>query len=107
MATRKVNGRASRVAPQFDSHLVIAQAEQVVTAAGAISRITQEVADGADAQLRTTDRAAAAVSQMSASLKDTATQADSVAVSAEELLSSVNEMAASIEQVTINTTTLS
>ena len=107
MGTRKLNGRASRLAPQFNSQLMLTQAEQLTAAASTISRITEDVAEGADVQVRTLERTVVGVNEMAASLKETAGQADSVAVSTEELLSSVNEMAASIEQVTANTTSLS
>src|SRR5687767_16040585 len=89
MAIRKVNGRASRVAPVFDTRFVVAQAEQVTAAAGLISRITEEVAAGSESQIRSLDSAVAGVTEVAASLKQTAGQADSVAVSAEQLLSSV------------------
>ena len=56
MATRKVNGRPARVAHTFDSRLVLSQAEQVVTTAGAIARISDEVSEGADTQVRSLDR---------------------------------------------------
>ena len=103
MATRKSNGR---VAPAFDTRLVLSQAEQVVTTAGTIARISDEVSEGTESQTRALDRALGSLNDMSASLKETAGQAESVTASAEELGSSVNEMAASIEQVTANTTSL-
>jgi hypothetical protein len=44
MAKQKINGRASRVAPTTDSSIVLSQAQQVTTAAGAFSRIAVDVA---------------------------------------------------------------
>ena len=59
-----------------------------------------EVSDGADAQMRSVDSALSGVNQLSASLKETATQAEVVTASTESLVSSINEVAASIEEVT-------
>ena len=64
MAKQKINGRASRVAPATGSRIVLAQAQQVTTAAGAISRIADEVADGAEQQIRAIDRATSGVNEM-------------------------------------------
>ena len=51
----------------------------------AIARITDEVSEGADAQVRSLDGALSGLNEMTASLKETAGQAESVAASAEEL----------------------
>src|SRR5215212_2182266 len=96
------NGRR----PTLDATLVAARTDQVEAAAHAIARISGDVSEGADSQIRSLDGTLSGLNEMVASLKETAGQADSVAASAEELLSSVNEMAASIEQVTANTVSL-
>ena len=112
MATRKTNPALVKAAAGngagggIDTQMVLSQAEQVAATAGTIARLNEEVSEGADAQLRSLDRALASVNEMAASLTQTAGQAESVSVSAEQLGSSVNEMAASIEQVTANTASL-
>ena len=83
MATRRINGRPSRVVPAFDARLAVAQAGQVTESAAAISRLTEDVSQVAETQVQTLERALGAVNQMAASLKETASQADSVSVSAE------------------------
>ena len=57
MATRKTNGRddTAHGARGSTRELVAAQAEQVAPTAGAIARITDEVAEGADTQVRSLD----------------------------------------------------
>jgi len=88
MAIHKVNGRRSRVAPaasSVDTGLVLAQAQQVTSAAGAIARISDQMAAGADEQTRALDRSLVSLNEVGSSLKDTAHQAESIAVSAEEL----------------------
>src|SRR4030095_13680577 len=105
--TRKINGRESRLAPRFDSAIVLTSARQVAAAAGTISRGSDEVFEGSEAQVRTLDRATGVLNEMAASLKETAQQATSVTTSAEELASAVAESAASVEQVTSNTAHLS
>jgi methyl-accepting chemotaxis protein len=107
MATRKINGRESRLAPRFDSAVILSSARQVAAAATTISRVSDDVFEGAEAQAGTLDRATGVLNEMAASLKETASQATSVTVSAEELASAVAETAASIEQVTSNTASLS
>jgi len=82
MATRKINGRESRLAPRFDSAVILTSARQVASAAGTISRVSDEVFEGAEAQVRTLDRATSGLNEMAASLKETAHQATSVTVSA-------------------------
>ena len=53
-------------------------AEQVATAANAIARMTDEVSDGAEAQIRSLDGALSGLNEMAASLTETAGQAESV-----------------------------
>ena len=56
MARRKPNGRAGNPRPVFDARQVVSEAEQVTAAATAIARITDEVSDGAELQLRSIER---------------------------------------------------
>src|SRR3954466_11536311 len=102
MASRKMNGRATRVAPQFDSQLVLSQAQSVSTAAGAISRVTEEVAEGSDVHGRTLERATGSLKETAACCYETAGGGVSVGASTEQMVAAVNESAASVEQVTAN-----
>ena len=101
MASRspKANGRAHGAVngrrPALDARMVATQAEQVTASAIAIARITDDVSNGAETQIRSLDGTMSSLNEMAESLKETASQADSVGASSEELMSSVNEMAAS------------
>ena len=85
MASRssKTNGRPNGRPAGFDPRRVTAQTEQVTTAANAIARLTDDVSDGAEAQIRSLDGALSGLNQMAASLKETAGQAESLSASAE------------------------
>ena len=77
MATRtKTNGRANGSRRGFDPSLVAAQTDQLTAAAHAIARITDEVSEGADTQVRSLDATLSGLNEMAASLKETAGQAD-------------------------------
>ncbi len=102
----RTNGRDNGTSHAFNPRLVLEQADLLTTSAGAIVRISDDVASGAEIQLRALDDAVSAVNEMSASLKETNAQADSIAASAEELVAAINEIGASIEQVTSNTGSL-
>src|SRR5512145_3443324 len=78
------------------------EASHITTAVSRIVEMTDLMSEGADAQVRSLDSALSGLNEMTASLKETATQAGVVAVSTEGLVSSITEMAASIEQVTKN-----
>src|SRR5215210_2799717 len=78
------------------------QADQVAGAANRITRITEQVAEGAETQLRSLDDALSATNQIAASLKETAGQAELVATSARQFASSTSEISVSVEQVTGN-----
>ena len=98
MAKQKINGRASRVAPASDSGIVLSQAQQVTAAAGVISRIAEEVAEGADQQLRTLERATGRVNEMATSLKETASQAGQRASYAQEQADQAEQERAQAEE---------
>src|SRR4029453_895926 len=103
MAMRKINGRPSRAAQRtspFDTQLVLARARQVTSTAGALARVTDQVAEGAEEQTRALDRSLSSLNEVGASLKETAQQVENISVSAEELVSSTNKMRAPIEQGT-------
>src|SRR5687767_1386947 len=99
MAAGGGNGHA---AGAFDPKMLREEAGYITDAVSRIVEITDQVSEGADAQLRSVDSAVSGVAEMSASLKETASQAESVTASTDGLVSSINEMAASIEQVTRN-----
>src|SRR6185503_4087541 len=105
MAMAATNGNGNR-ADVLDRRALLDGAGEITNAAKIIARMAEEVAEGADVQMRSVDHALGGVNQLSASLKETATQADGVASSTESLVSSINEVAASIEQVTVGTDTL-
>jgi methyl-accepting chemotaxis protein len=82
------------------------QGVKVADAAGSISRIALEVADGSESQTRLLDTAVGTSNEMSASMGETTRKLESIATFVEEIVSSVNESAASIEQVSGNSTAL-
>ena len=79
---------------------------QVADAAGSISRIAIEVAEGAEPQTRLLDRRDETFQRDHGLNGRDNAQLDSIATFVEEIVSSVNESAASIEQVSGNTPTL-
>ncbi|MEO5742176.1 MAG: methyl-accepting chemotaxis protein, partial [Vicinamibacterales bacterium] len=81
-------------------------AEQMSLSIAGIVRTAGEVAEGTTVQARTLDSTLSHLGELSASLADTAGQAESATMSSDGLLSSINEIAASIEQVSANTTSL-
>src|SRR5215213_4358233 len=89
-----------------DIGFVRQQAVQMADSASEITVTANEVAEGAEVQLRVLERTVAIADEMTASMGETATQLESIATSTEELASSVNESAASIEEVTQNAETL-
>src|SRR6185503_16765120 len=95
-----VNGQGGYAAA--DPHLLRSEASHITDAVTRIARITDEVSEGADTQVRSIDSALSGLNEMSASLRETATQADVVTASTDGLVSSIAEVAASIEQVTRN-----
>jgi uncharacterized phage infection (PIP) family protein YhgE len=99
------NGNGNRAHPMTGDALRD-EAIKMTGAAKLIARLTEEVAEGADVQMRSLESALSGVNELSASLKETSTQAGAVSASTESLVSSINEVAASIEQVTANTDTL-
>ena len=82
------------------------EAGHISEAASNIARTTEAVSEGAESQLASLDDAVANASQVTASLAESARQAESVGLVGRALASSINEMAASIEQVTTNTGSL-
>ena len=82
------------------------QGVKVADAAGSISRIALEVADGSESQTRLLDTAVGTSNEMSTSMGETTRKLESIATFVEEIVSSVNESAASIEQVSGNSSTL-
>src|SRR5689334_24756468 len=82
-------------------------ASSFFTEAGRLTLTASSVADncqafvrGSETQAATLDHAITIASDVSRSLRETASQAESLTGSSEELASSINEMAASIEQIT-------
>ena len=99
MAISSGNGHGGHA---LDHGLLKDEAIQITGAVSRIVEMTDQVSEGADAQLRSLDSALSGLNEMSASLKETATQAESVSASTESLASSISEVAASVEQVTRN-----
>ena len=101
MAVKGSNGAGA-----LDTRLLREEASSITDAVSRIVRITDQVSQGAETQVRSLDDALSGLNQMTTSLKETASQAESVSSSTESLVSSINEVAASIEQVTANVTGL-
>src|SRR5688572_16735056 len=89
-----------------DIGLVRHQAVQVAESASQIRVAANEVAEGAEVQLRILEGTVGIANEMTASMGETTTQPQSIAASTEELASSVNENAASIEEVSKNAQSL-
>ena len=107
MAARtKSNGRTNGSITHLAEDGLQNMAASFTSTAGTLSRLAQEVSDGAELQTRSLDEALSGVNEMSASLKETATQSASVSTSAEQFVNSITEMTASIEQVTVNVRSL-
>ena len=70
----------------LDSNVIRQQAALVTASAEVIARTTEEVAEGAAVQISAVDGVLSGLNEMSASLRETAGQAESVAASAEELV---------------------
>src|SRR6187401_95528 len=101
------NGRANGNGAHAVDHTKLRQeAGQISDVVSRIAQITDQVSAGADAQARSLDTALSGLNQITASLKETAGQAETVSGSTDGLLSSINEVAASIEQVTRNSENL-
>src|SRR6478752_7587657 len=96
MARRKPNGRAGSARSTFDTRQVVSEAEQVTAAASAIARITSEVSDGADLQVRSLDRMLGGVTGM----------AQDMAAAAQQVTASIGEMGGSIRAVSRDTESL-
>src|SRR5262245_18280145 len=95
-------GKSGNGAGVIDQRVLRDEANPISVAFARIARITDEVSEGADVQVRSLDSALSSLNQMTTSLKETATQAESISGSSDSLVSSINEVAASIEQVTVN-----
>ena len=63
-----------------DTAAVRARADQIAFSADTLARITDQVAEGAESQDRSLESAVAEIAEMTASLAETATQAESVTV---------------------------
>src|SRR5215213_1938145 len=96
------NGNGNR-ANALNRRALREETGEISVAAKVIAQMADEVSEGADTQMRSVEGAVSGLNQLSASLKETATQAEAVSVSTETLVSSINQVAASIEQVTTNT----
>lgn len=90
MATNGKSTRSNGASGGINSQVVLDQAELLAGSASIVARVSEEVSEGAGTQLAAIESALTGLNEMSASLKETAGQAESVAVSAEELASSVN-----------------
>ena len=101
MAVKGSNGAGA-----LDTRLLREEATSITDAVARIVRITDQVSQGAETQVRSLDDALSGLNQMTTSLKETASQAESISGSTDSLVSSINEVAASIEQVTANVTGL-
>ena len=105
MASRngQANGRGNgHRARAFDTQAAFDRALRVTEAAGEIVRLSDQVAHGATSQVRSLDDALTGLNQMSASLGETAGQAETIATATDQLVSAVTEVSASIDQVTAN-----
>ncbi|MGL4374911.1 MAG: methyl-accepting chemotaxis protein, partial [Microcoleaceae cyanobacterium] len=60
------------------------QSEQISNATNHIAQFIGQVAEGAESQIKSLDQTFSGINQMSASLKETANQAESVGTSTEE-----------------------
>jgi len=81
MAARtKTNGRVNGATTHLAADGLQDIAATFTSTAGTLSRLAQEVSDGAELQTRSLDEALSGVNEMSASLKETATQSGSVAM---------------------------
>jgi len=103
MAAHATNGNGATV----NRAGLIDEAARITDAVSMIAQITDEVSQGADLQVRSLDSALSGINELSASLKETATQAEAASTATDALVSSVNEVAASIEQVASSTDSLS
>ena len=75
--TKNTNGRSNGVRRlPLDRHLVQERAGQVTISAKGIARIADAVLEGAEGQIRSLEEAVTGVTQMAASLKQTAAQAE-------------------------------
>ncbi|HZA36090.1 MAG TPA: hypothetical protein VE505_14235, partial [Vicinamibacterales bacterium] len=74
----RTNGAVPRSRPGLDARVVAAQAEQVATAVTALARITEDVSEQAETQVRSLDGTLSGLNEMAASLKETAGRADAV-----------------------------
>src|SRR5262245_32103080 len=97
MAVSAGNGNGARV---LDRSVLRDEATQITDAVSSIVQMTDQVSVGADIQVQALDNALSGLNEMTASLRETASQAESVAGSTDSLVSSINEVSASIEQVT-------
>src|SRR5262249_53705050 len=106
--TRKANGRTAgrRAASLLDIHAMRERAERVTRSATDIARIADAVYEGAETQIRSLDEAFSTVNQMTASLKETAQQAESIGVSPGELAAAPGGLWGRTEQVTGNPASL-
>src|SRR5262245_58135135 len=100
MAANGGNGHRTHT---LNHDLLRDEASQITDAVARIVAMTDQVSAGADVQVQSLDSALSGLNQMTASLKETAGQAESVASSTDSLTSSITEVAASIEQVTKST----
>ncbi len=105
MASTNGNGNGNR-ATAFDRRALLDETGEITDAAMIVARVAGEVSESSDAQMRSVESALSGVNELSLSLRETASQAESVSASTESLVSSINEVAASIEQVTSGTDTL-
>ena len=101
MAVKGSNGAGA-----LDTRLLREEATSITDAVVRIVRVTDQVSQGAETQVRSLDDALSGLNEMTTSLKETASQAESISGSTDGLVSSINEVAASIEQVTANVTGL-
>src|SRR4051794_20924572 len=97
------NGQARHI---LDVSVLRDRATQVSHSATGIARITDQVAEGSDVQLRSLENALTEVEKMAGGINGTGVQAESLASSADSLASSINELGASIEQVSENTASM-
>ena len=71
------NGNGHR-ADGLNHRALLDEAGEITDAAKVVARMAEEISEGADVQMRSLDSALSGVNQLSASLKETATQAESV-----------------------------
>src|SRR5689334_1655135 len=89
---------------QLDLEPLRESVESLGSTTRSLSHRSTTLLEQVDAQNRAFDDSLSVANEMTASLKETATQADSLTGSSGDVVSGINELAASIEQATVSAT---